>query len=109
MTTREISKLLGAVLLNCVHLRLHCGTSYHVSLDFYEGPRLAVVARKMQLRLQILRGQFRHRVVVEKVLHRTIPQRLAVVVRVDVILVVGEQSSELHRVLDTSWCRSGRA
>jgi hypothetical protein len=71
---------------------------------------LAIVARKMQLRLQIVREQSWHRLVVENVLHRTIPQWLAVVVRVDVLLVVGERSSELHRVvLDTSWCRSRRA
>jgi hypothetical protein len=51
MTMREISKLPGAVLLNCVHLRLHCGTSCRVSLHLREGSRLAVVARKMQLGL----------------------------------------------------------
>jgi hypothetical protein len=56
VTTREISKLLGAVLLNCVHLRLHRGTPCCVSLGLYEGPRLAVVARKMQLCLQIVRA-----------------------------------------------------
>jgi hypothetical protein len=109
VTTREISKLPGAVLLKCVYLRLHRGTPCRVSLGLCEGPRLAVVARKMQLRLQIVRGQSRHRLVAEKVLHRMIPQQLAVVVRVDALLVVGERSSKLHRVLDTSWCRSGRA
>jgi hypothetical protein len=51
VTTREISKLPGAVLLNCVHLRLHRGTPCHVSLGLCEGPRLFVVARKMQLLL----------------------------------------------------------
>jgi hypothetical protein len=107
VTTREISKLPSAVLLNCVHLRLHRGTPCHVSLGLCEGSRLAVVARKIQLCLQIVRGQ--SWLVAEKVLHRTIPQRLAVVVRVDALLIVGERSSELHRVLDTSWCRSGRA
>jgi hypothetical protein len=109
VSTREISKLPGAVLLNCVHLRLHRGTPCRVSLGLCEGPMLAVVARKMQLRLQIVRGQSRHRLVVENVLHRMIPQRLTVVVRVDALLVVGERSSELHRVLDMSWCQSGRA
>jgi hypothetical protein len=73
VTTREISKLPGAVLLNCVHLRLHCGTPCRVSLGLCEGPRLAVVTRKMQLHLQIVRGQ--SRLVVEKVLHHTILQR----------------------------------
>jgi hypothetical protein len=110
VTTREISKLLGAVFLNCVHLRLHRGTPCRVSLGLHERPRLTIVARKMQLRLQIVRYQSRHRLVVENVLHRTIPQRLTVVVRVDALLVMGERSSELHRVLlDTSWCRSGHA
>jgi hypothetical protein len=109
VTTREISKLAGAVLLNCVHLRLHRGTRCRVSLGLCEGPRHTVVARKMRLRLQIVRGQSRHRLVAEKVLHRTIPQRLTVVVSVDALRIVGERSSELHRVLDTSWCPSGRA
>jgi hypothetical protein len=103
VTTREISKLPGAVLLNCVHLRLHRGTLCHMSLGLRERPRFTVVARKMQLRLQIVRDQYRYRLVAEKVLHRTIPQRLTVVVRADALLVVGERSSELHRVvLDTS-------
>jgi hypothetical protein len=57
-----------------------------------------------------MRDYSRHWLVAEKVLHRTILQRLIIVVRVDALLVVGERSSELHRVvLDTSWCRSGRA
>jgi hypothetical protein len=50
----------------------------------------------MQLRLQIVRGQSRYRLVAEKVLHRTIPQRLAIVVRIDALFVVGERSTELH-------------
>jgi hypothetical protein len=102
VTTWEISKLSGTVLLNCVHLRLHRDTPCHVPLGLYEGSRLTVVARKMQLRLQIVRGQSQHRLVTEKVLYRMIPQQLTVVVRVDALLVVGERSSELHRVLDTS-------
>jgi hypothetical protein len=85
VTTREISKLRGVVLLNSVHLRLH-----------HERPRLTVVARKMPLCLQIMRDQSQHWLVTEKVLHHTIPQRLAIVVRVDVLLIVGEWSSELH-------------
>jgi hypothetical protein len=84
--------------------------SCRVSLGLRERPRLAVIAPKMQLRLQIVRDQSRHRLVTEKVLHRTIPQRLTVVVHVDALLIVGERSSELHRVvLNMSWCRSGRA
>jgi hypothetical protein len=86
---REISKLLGVVLLNCVHLQLHRGTPCRVSLDLRERPRLTIVTRKMQLRLQIMRDQSRHRLIAEKVLHRTIPQRLAVLVRVDALLVMG--------------------
>jgi hypothetical protein len=110
VTTREISKLPTAILLNCVHLRLHHGTPCCVSLDLRERPRLTVVARKMQLRLQIARDQSRHRLVTEKVLHRIIPQWLAVVVRIDALLIMGERSSELHRVvLDMSWSRSGCA
>jgi hypothetical protein len=74
-----------------------------VSLGPRERPKLAVVARKMQLRLQIVRDQSWHWLVVKKVLHRMIPQQLTGVVRVDALLVVGEQSSKLHRVvLDTS-------
>jgi hypothetical protein len=45
-----------------------------VSLGLCEGSRLAVVARKMQLRLQIVRGQSRQRLVAKKVLHRMILQ-----------------------------------
>jgi hypothetical protein len=109
LTTRKISKLPCALLLNYVHLRLHRGTPCRVSLGLYEGPMLAVVARKIQLCLQIMRGQSRHRLVAEKVLHRIIPQRLTAVVRVDALLIRRERSSKLHRVLDMSWCRSGRA
>jgi hypothetical protein len=51
---------------------------------------LTVVARKMQLRLQIMSDQSRHWLVIKKVLYHMIPQRLAVVVHVDALLVVGE-------------------
>jgi hypothetical protein len=44
-----------------------------MSLGLCERLRLIVVARKMQLRLQIMRDQSWHRLVIEKVLHRTIP------------------------------------
>jgi hypothetical protein len=71
VTTREISKLPGVVLLNCVHLRLHRGMPCRVSLGLCEGPRLTIVVRKIQLRLQIVRGQSQHRLVTEKVLYRT--------------------------------------
>jgi hypothetical protein len=54
VTTREISKLSGAVLLNRIHLRLHRGTSCRVFLGLCERPRLAVVARKVQLSLQVV-------------------------------------------------------
>jgi hypothetical protein len=37
-----------------------------------------------------VRDQSRHRLVAEKVLHHTIPQRLTVVVRVDALLMVWE-------------------
>jgi hypothetical protein len=105
VTMREISKLPGMVLLNCVHLQLHHGTPCRVSLGLCERPRLTVVTRKMQLCLQIVRDQSWHQLFAKKVLHRTIPQWLAVVVHVDVLLIVGERSSELHRVvLDMSWC-----
>jgi hypothetical protein len=81
-----------------------------MSLSLRERPRLGVVAHKMQLCLQIVRDKSQHQLVTEKVLHRTMPQWLVVVVGVDALLVVGERSSELHRVvLDTSWCRSGCA
>jgi hypothetical protein len=75
VTTREISKLSSAVLLNCVDLRLHCGTPCRVSLGLRERLRLIVVARKMQLRLQIVRDQSRHWLVAEKVLHCTISSK----------------------------------
>jgi hypothetical protein len=39
----------------------------------------------------------------EKVLHRTVPQRLAVIIRIKALLIVREWGSELHRaVLDMS-------
>jgi hypothetical protein len=40
-----------------------------------------------------MRCQSRYRLVTEKVLHRTVPQRLAVVARIDALLVVRERSS----------------
>jgi hypothetical protein len=95
MTTREISKLPDAVLPSCVHLRLHHGTPCRVSLNLHERLRLTVVARKMQLCLQIMRDQSWHWLVTEKVLYHTIPQQLAVMVRVDALHIVGERSSEL--------------
>jgi hypothetical protein len=49
VTTREISKLLGAILFNRIHLRLYRGTPCRVFLGLREGPRLAVVTRKVQL------------------------------------------------------------
>jgi hypothetical protein len=55
VTTREISKLLGAVLLNHIHLRLHRGTPCRVFIGLCERPRLTVVARKVQLPLQVMR------------------------------------------------------
>jgi hypothetical protein len=55
VTTREISKLPGAVLLNRIHLRLHCGTLCCVFLGLCERPRLTVVAHNMQLPLQVMR------------------------------------------------------
>jgi hypothetical protein len=74
-----------------------------VSLGIREKPRLTVVARKIQLCLQIMRDQFRHWLLIEKVLHHMIPQWLIVVVCVDALLIVGECSSELYwDVLDTS-------
>jgi hypothetical protein len=106
MTMREINELLGAVRLNRIHLRLHRGTPSRVFLGLRERPRLAIVACKMQLSRQNARRQARHRRVDEKALHRTISQRLAVVARVDVLLVVGQRGHELHRVvLDMGWCR----
>jgi hypothetical protein len=53
----------------------------------------------MQLSRQNTRHRARHRRVDEKALHRTILQRLAVVARVDALLVVGERGNELHRVV----------
>jgi hypothetical protein len=55
MTTREISKLPGAVLFNRIHLRLHSGTPYRVFLGLCERPRLTVVTRKVQLPIQVVR------------------------------------------------------
>jgi hypothetical protein len=105
VTTREISKLSGAVLLNRVHLRLHRGTPCRVSLGLCERQRLVVIARKVQLRLQVVWHESRHWLVAEKVLHRTVPQRLTVVARVDVLLIVGERGSERNRDgLNMSWC-----
>jgi hypothetical protein len=95
VTTREISKLSSAILPNCVHLQLHHGTPCRVSLNLRERLRFAIVARKLQLLLQILRDQSWHWLVTEKVHHRTIPQWLTFVVHVDALLVVVERSSEL--------------
>jgi hypothetical protein len=55
VTTREISKLPGAVLLNRIILCLHRGTSCRVFVGLCEGLRLAVVARKVQLPIQVVR------------------------------------------------------
>jgi hypothetical protein len=54
VTTREISKLPGAVFLNRIHLHLHRGMSCRVFLSLCERPRLVVVARKVQLPLQVM-------------------------------------------------------
>jgi hypothetical protein len=54
VTTREISKLPGAVLLNRIHLRLHRSTPCRVFLDLCERSRLAIVTRKVQLPLQVV-------------------------------------------------------
>jgi hypothetical protein len=54
VTTREINKLSGAVLLNRIHLRLHRGMSCRVFLGLCERPSLTVIARKMQLPLQVV-------------------------------------------------------
>jgi hypothetical protein len=54
VTTREISKLSGAVLLNRIHLRLHRGTPCRVFLGLCERLRLTVIARKVQLPLQVV-------------------------------------------------------
>jgi hypothetical protein len=106
MTMREITEFLGAVRLNRVHLRLHRGTPSRMFLCLRERPRLAIVACKMQLSRQIARCQAPHRRVDEKTLHRMIPQRLAVVARIDTLLVVGKRGHELHRVvLDMGWRR----
>jgi hypothetical protein len=48
---RKVSKLLGAVLLNRIHLQLHRGAPCRVSLGLSKQPSLAVVTRKVQLRL----------------------------------------------------------
>jgi hypothetical protein len=55
VTTREISKLLGVVLLNRIHLCLHRGTSCRIFLGLYKGSRLTIVARKVQLPIQVVR------------------------------------------------------
>ena len=49
VTTRKVSKLLGAILLNRIHLQLHRGAPCRVSLGLYKRSRLAVVTRKVQL------------------------------------------------------------
>ena len=106
VTAREVGKLPSVVLHNRIHLRLHRGTPCHVSLGLCERPRLTVVAREVQLCLQVVRHQTRRRLIAEKVLHRAVPQRLPVVVRVDALLVVRERSSELHRAvlsMSRSW------
>jgi hypothetical protein len=51
VTMREISKLSGAVFLNCIHLHLHRGTPYRVFLGLCKRLRLAIVAHKVQLPL----------------------------------------------------------
>jgi hypothetical protein len=65
-----------------------------VFLGFREGPRLTVVARKMQLSCQNARRRARHRRVDEKVLHLMIPQWLVVIARVDALLIVGKRGNE---------------
>ena len=99
VTAREIGKHPGAVLHKRIHLRLHHGTPCHVSLGLCERPRLAVVAPEVQMRPQVMRHQTRRRLIAEKALRRAVPQRLAIVVRVDVLLVMRERSSELHRAV----------
>jgi hypothetical protein len=54
VTTREISKLPSAVLLDRVHLLLHRGTPCRVSLRLSEGARLTVLVCQVQLRLEVV-------------------------------------------------------
>jgi hypothetical protein len=51
VTMREISKLSGAVILNCIHLRLHRGMTYRVFLGLCKRLRLTIIAHKVQLPL----------------------------------------------------------
>jgi hypothetical protein len=54
VATRKVSKLLGAVLLDRIHLQLHRGAPCRVSLGLCKGSRLTVITRKVQLRLQVV-------------------------------------------------------
>jgi hypothetical protein len=58
--------------------------------------RLTVVLCQVQLHLEVVRYKSRYRLLAEDVLHGAVPQRLADVVRVDAVPIVGERRDELH-------------
>jgi hypothetical protein len=60
VTTREISKLLGAVLLNRIHLCLHHDTPCRIFLGLCKRLRLAVITRKVQLPLHVVGHKSQH-------------------------------------------------
>ena len=70
-----------------------------VFLCLSDGVGLAVIVRQVQLRLQVMQYKSRHQLLTKYVLHNAMPQRLAIVVRIDVVLVVGKRSGKLHRAV----------
>jgi hypothetical protein len=95
----KIGQLPRLVPLNGVHLHLHRSTPCCVPFRLGEGTRLTVVLCKVQLNVKVVLRQSRDRLLAEEVVHGTVAQRLAAVVGVYAILVVGQWSGELYCVL----------
>jgi hypothetical protein len=58
--------------------------------------RLAIVVLQVQLYLQVVRYKSRYWLLAEDVLHGAVLRRFTVMVRVNAVLVIGEQRDELH-------------
>jgi hypothetical protein len=83
----KINWILGSILLDRVHLFLHCGAPCRVSLRLIEGARLTVVEREMELSSQTVRYKPRHQLVAKDICHGSVPEGLAIE-RVDAVLVM---------------------
>jgi hypothetical protein len=81
MARWKINRLPGSILLDRIHLFLHCGVPYYMSLHLGKGVRLFLVEREMEL-------------CSKDIIHGSVSEGLAVVECVDAVLFMGERSDE---------------